>query len=181
MGKVLWHLTMSLDGFAAGPNHSMDWMSGVTVSPGILQESIAGLGAVLGGRRGYDAMAEQHPGQASKQPYGGAWGGPVFVLTHHPQDAIPDSGVRFLNCDVAEAVKIGLAAAKGKDLEILGQDVARQCVERGLIDEFYVHLAPVMLGSGVRLFDCPGVEPVRWARIHDGDPAQAVDLRYRPA
>src|SRR5215469_14659272 len=92
MGKVLCHLTMSLDGFAAGPNHSMDWMSGVTVSPGILQESIDGLGAVLGGRRGYDAMAEQHPGQASKQPYGGAWSGPVFVLTHHPQDAIPDSG-----------------------------------------------------------------------------------------
>ncbi|WSM30895.1 hypothetical protein OG776_06415 [Streptomyces sp. NBC_01689] len=44
-----------------------------------------------------------------------------------------------------------------------------------------MHLAPVMLGSGVRLFDCPGIEPVRWARIHDGDPAQAVDPRYRPA
>jgi hypothetical protein len=41
-----------------------------------------------------------------------------------------------------------------------------------------------MLGDGVRLFDCPGIEPVRWERIHDGDPAQAggvVDLRYRPA
>lgn len=181
MGRVLWHVTMSLDGFAAGPHHSMDWMSGVEVSPGIHQESIAGLGAVLGGRRGYDAVAEQHPGRAGRQPYGGAWSGPVFVLTHHPEDAIPDPGVTFLDCDVAEAVEIGLAAAEGKDLEVHGQDIARQCVERGLIDEFHVHLAPVMLGSGVRLFDCPGIEPVRWARIHGGHPARAVDLRYRRA
>ncbi|MEV8529072.1 dihydrofolate reductase family protein [Streptomyces sp. NPDC052000] len=181
MGKVRWHLMMSLDGFAAGPNHSMGWMSGVRNSPGVAEESIASLGAVLGGRRGYDALAERYPGQASKQPYGGAWSGPVFVLTHHPEDAIPDPGVTFLNCDVAEAVEIGLAAAGGKDLELHSQDIARQCVERDLIDEFRVHLAPVMLGSGVRLFDCPGIEPVRWARIHDGDPAQAVDLRYRRA
>ncbi|MFE3268490.1 dihydrofolate reductase family protein [Streptomyces sp. NPDC059215] len=181
MGKVRWHLMMSLDGFAAGPGHSMDWMSGVRGSPGIVEESIAGLGAVLGGRRGYDAIAGRHPGEAGRQPYGGAWSGPVFVLTHHPEDAVPDAGVTFLDCDVAEAVETGLAAAGGKDLEIHGQDVARQCVERGLVDEFRVHLAPVMLGSGVRLFDCPGIEPVRWARIHDGDPAQAVDLRYRRA
>lgn len=181
MGKVLWHLMMSLDGFAAAPDHSLGWMSGLKAGPGVLEESVAGLGAVLGGRRGYDAVAQRHPGEASKQPYGGAWSGPVFVLTHHPQDAIPDPGVTFLNCDVAEAVERALAAAGGKDLEIHGQDIARQCVERDLIDEFYVHLAPVMLGSGVRLFDCPGIEPVRWALMHDGHPAQAVDLRYRRA
>lgn len=87
----------------------------------------------------------------------------------------------FLDCDVAEAVAIGLAAAGGKNLEIHGQDIARQCVEGGLIDVFSVHLAPVMLGSGVRLFDCPGSEPVPWARIHDGHPAETVDLHYRPA
>jgi dihydrofolate reductase len=52
----------------------------------------------------------------------------------------------------------------------------------GLADEFHVHLAPVMLGDGVRLFDCPGIQPVRWERIHHGDPTQftqEVDLRYR--
>ncbi len=181
MGRAVWHLAMSLDGFAAGPDHSMGWMAGMKVDPRVQEESVARVGAILGGRRGYDAIARQHPGQAARQPYGGAWSGPVLVLTHHPEDAVPDPGVTFLNCDVAEAVEIGLAAAEGKDLEIHGQDVARQCVERGLIDEFSVHLAPVMLGSGVRLFDCPGIEPVRWARIHDGDPAQSVDLRYRPA
>ncbi|HEY4020787.1 MAG TPA: dihydrofolate reductase family protein [Pseudonocardiaceae bacterium] len=179
MGKVRWHLVMSLDGFAAGPNHSLDWMSGLTTTPGIQEESITSLGAVLGGRSGYDAIARQRPGEASKAPYGGAWSGPIFVLTHHPEDAIPDPGITFLNCDVAEAVTIGLAAANGKDLELHGQDVARQCVQLGLVDEFSVHIAPVMLGSGVRLFDCPGIDPVRWNLVHDGDSAQVVDLRYR--
>jgi dihydrofolate reductase len=64
---------------------------------------------------------------------------------------------------------------------VFGADLGRQCVTRGLIDEFYVHVAPVMLGAGLRLLECPGIEPVRWERLHDGDPAQAVDLRYRPA
>jgi dihydrofolate reductase len=181
MGKVLWHLTMSLDGFVAGPDNSMAWMAGLEVDPAAVQEVIAGTGAVLGGRRGYDAIAELEPGHASTQPYGGAWSGPVFVLTHHPEDVIPDPGITFLNCDIAEAVEIGLAAASGKHLEIFSADIARQCVERGLIDEFYVHLAPVMLGSGVRLFDCPGISPVRWDRIHEGHPARVVDLRYRPS
>ncbi|MFF4598869.1 dihydrofolate reductase family protein [Amycolatopsis sp. NPDC001319] len=180
MGNVRWHLMMSLDGFAAGPDHSMDWMAGTKVDPATHHDAISTLGAVLGGRRGYDALAQQFPGQASRQPYGGAWTGPVFVLTHHREDAAPDDGITFLDCGLAEAVEIGLAAAKGKDLEIHSQDIARQCLELGLIDEFRVHLAPVMLGSGVRLFDSPGTPPVRWARIHDGDPALAVDLRYRP-
>jgi len=78
-------------------------------------------------------------------------------------------------------VETGLAAADGKNLEVFGADIARQCATRGLIDESYVHLSPVMLGDGVRLFECPGIEPLRWARIHDGDPAPVVDLRYRPA
>lgn len=180
MGKVLWHLTMSLDGFAAGPGHSMDWLAGLQGTPGVAEESVARVGAILAGRRGYDALAAQNPGQAGRRPYGGAWRGPVFVLTHHPEDAVPDPGVTFLDCDVVEAVDIGLEAAKGKDLEIHSQDIARQLVERGLIDELYVHVAPVMLGSGVRVFDRPGAEPVRWELVHDGHPAQVVDLRYRP-
>ncbi|MGW4486381.1 dihydrofolate reductase family protein [Amycolatopsis sp. NPDC004368] len=180
MGNVRWHLMMSLDGFAAGPGHAMDWMAGTKVSPDVHQEATATLGAILGGRRGYDALAQRFPGQAGRQPYGGTWHGPVFVLTHHPADAIPDDGVTFLDCDLAEAVEIGLAAAKGKDLEIHSQDIARQCLDRGLLDEFRVHLAPVMLGSGIRVFDSPGTAPVRWARVHDDDPALAVDLVYRP-
>jgi dihydrofolate reductase len=180
-GKVLWHLTMSLDGFIAGPNHSMDWMAGLEFRPGIVDEAVATTGAILAGRRGFDIGVDEYGDDAARQAYGGRWSGPIFVLTHHPDDAPAVPGITLLNCDVEEAVETGLTAAGGKNLEVFGADVARQCVTRGLIDEFYVHLAPVMLGDGVRLFDCPGIEPVRWERIDDGHPAQVVDLRYRPA
>ena len=62
----------------------------------------------------------------------------------------------FVSCDIGDAVTAALAAADGKNLELLGANIARQCATRGLIDELYVHLAPVMLGDGVRVFDCPG-------------------------
>ena len=56
-GKVLWHVTMSLDGFIAGPNHSMDWMSGLSFSPGLVDKYAASTGAILAGRRWHDAFA----------------------------------------------------------------------------------------------------------------------------
>ena len=111
VGKVLWHFTMSLDGFVAGPNHEMDWMTGFSVRPGLVEEYLESTGAVLGGRNGWDHFP--HAGSA----YGGAWDGPLFVLTHHPEDATPTDGVTFLNCGPAEAVRMGLAAAGGKNLE----------------------------------------------------------------
>ena len=54
-GKVLWHFTMSLDGFVAGPNHAMDWMTGISFRPGLVEEYVETTGAVLGGRDGWDA------------------------------------------------------------------------------------------------------------------------------
>ena len=95
-GKVLWHFTMSLDGFVAGPRHGMDWLAGVTASrPGIIEEYVETTGAVLGGRDGWD----QHPDPSAI--YGGAWTGPLFVLTHHPEDAEP-----------ADGEKVGLPATR---------------------------------------------------------------------
>ena len=140
-GKVLWHFTMSLDGFVAGPNHAMDWMTGISHRPGLIEEYAETTGAVLGGRDGFEAYPEV------SAIYGRAWQGPVFVLTHHPDDAPPAKGVTFLSCDVAEAVRIGLEAADGKNLEVLSANIGRQLVERGLIDEIDLHIAPV-LGGG---------------------------------
>jgi dihydrofolate reductase len=142
-GKVLWHLTMSLDGLIAGPNHSMDWMSGLSFAPGVVDEFVATTGAILAGRRGYDAAA----GDPDAAPYGGAWSGPIFVLTHHPEDAPPDPRVTFLSCDVAEAVETGLAAADGKNLEVFGADIARQCATRGLTAEHHIASAAITLAS----------------------------------
>ncbi|HEY3504086.1 MAG TPA: dihydrofolate reductase family protein [Actinocatenispora sp.] len=172
-GKVLWHFTMSLDGFVAGPNHEMDWMAGTSFRPGLADEYVRTTGAVLGGRSGWDTVNES-------RPYGGAWHGPIFVLTHHPEDATPAPDVTFLSCDVAEAVRIGLAAADGGNLEVFSPTIGRQLLERGLIDEIDLHIAPVLLGQGIRLYDNPGSTPVRLRHV-GGDPTAVVNVRYRPA
>ena len=81
--KVLWHFTMSLDGFVAGPEHDMDWLTGFAVRPGLIEEY-----ARTTGPSWPAATASTVPSVISR-PYGGAWQGPVFVLTHHPEDARP--------------------------------------------------------------------------------------------
>jgi dihydrofolate reductase len=174
-GKVLWHFTMSLDGFVAGPDHSMDWMAGFSNRPDLIDEYVETTGAVLGGRDGWDMAA----GTGSR-PYGVAWEGPLFVLTHHPEDAARAEGVTFLNCDVAEAVRIGLEAADGKNLEVFSPTIGRQLLKRGLIDEIDLHIAPILLGDGVHLFDNPGGAPVRLQLINGDDPSAEVNVRYRP-
>lgn len=175
-GKVLWHFSMSLDGFVAGPNHEMDWLEGdLTNRPGLIEEYVTTTGAVLGGRDGWDMAAA-----SGGRPYGGDWDGPIFVLTHHPEDATPAHGVTFLDCDPAEAVRLGLEAANGKNLEVLSPTVGRQLLERGLIDEIDLHIAPVLLGDGIRLYDNPGSEPIHLHRVGDADPRSEVNVRYRP-
>jgi dihydrofolate reductase len=173
-GKVLWHFTMSLDGFVAGPNHEMGWMGGTSFRPGLVEEYVTTTGAVLAGRNGWD----QAIGRA--RPYGGAWQGQIFVLTHHPEDATPADGVTYLHCDPAEAVRIGLAAAAGKNLEVFSPTIGRQLLEQGLIDEIDLHIAPVLLGEGIRLYDNIGFEPIHLHRVGGGDPTSVVNLRYRP-
>jgi dihydrofolate reductase len=173
-GKVLWHFTMSLDGFVAGPNHALDWMAGTAFRPGLIAEYAETTGAVLGGRDGFDA----YPDVSSV--YGGAWTGPVFVLTHHPEDAQPSEGVTLLTCDLAEAVRIALDAAGGKNVEVFSADIGRQLLALGLIDEIDLHIAPVLLGDGVRLFDNVGGSAVRLELLVGDDPAATVDVRYRP-
>jgi dihydrofolate reductase len=165
---------MSLDGFVAGPGHTMDWMTGFSFRPGLVEEYAATTGAVLGGRDGWDAFPD------ADTIYGGAWQGPLFVLTHHPEDARPAAGVTFLNCDVADAVRTALEAAGGKNVEVFSPTIGRQLLERGLIDEIDLHIAPVLLGDGIRLFDRPGGAPVRLERLGDGDRTAAVNVRYRP-
>jgi dihydrofolate reductase len=175
-GKVLWHFSMSLDGFVAGPNHEMDWLAGdLTNRPGLIEEYVTTTGAVLGGRDGWDVAAA-----SGGRPYGGDWEGPIFVLTHHPEDAEPAEGITFLSCDVAEAVRIGLEAADGKNLEVFSPTIGRQLLERGLIDEIDLHIAPVLLGDGIRLFDNPGGEPVYLDLVNADDPTRVMNLRYRP-
>ncbi|MGP4023516.1 dihydrofolate reductase family protein [Actinomadura sp. 3N407] len=172
-GKVLFHFTMSLDGFVAGPDHGMDWMTG-TSRPGLIEEYTETTGAVLGGRDGWDAFPD------AGAIYGGAWDGPVFVLTHHPEDAAPADRVTFLNCDPAEAVRIALEAAGGKNVEVFSPTIGRRLFELGLVDEIDLHIAPVLLGDGIRLYDSPGGAPINLHRVGGDDPMAVVNVRYRP-
>jgi dihydrofolate reductase len=173
-GKVLWHFLMSLDGYVAGPNHEMDWMAGFSVRPGLHAEYIATTGAVLARRGGYDSAI------GDSRPYGGVWQGPIFVLTHHPQDARQAAGVTILSCPVDEAVRIALDAAGGKNVEVFSPTIGRQLLELGLIDEIDLHIAPVLLGDGIRLHDNPGSEPIPLDRVGADDPKAVVNVRYRP-
>lgn len=173
--KVVMHFSMSLDGYVAGPEHDMDWMTGFTNRDGLVEEYTSTTGAILGGRDGLGAFPDVG------LIYGGGWQGPVFVLTHHPEDLDVD-GVTALSCDVAEAVHIAKEAAGDKNVEIFSPSIGRQLLRLGLVDEIDLHVSPILLGAGVKLFDNPDGEPaIRLDLVNGGDPAREVNLRYRPA
>ena len=90
------------------------------------------------------------------------------------------SSGRSLNCGPAEAVRIGLEAAGGKNLEVLSPTIGRQLLELGLIDEIDLHIAPILLGDGIRLYDNPGGEQIRLHLLSGDDPTSVLNARYRP-
>jgi dihydrofolate reductase len=171
-GKVVVNRSMSLDGFIAGPGHSMDWGAGRPladfVAPDDLREIAAATGAMLIGRRTWEVgeqMESEEPGSVD-YPFSG----PFFLLTHEPPDP-PDPDVTYLSGDIEKAVATASAAAGGKNLEVLGADVAGQCLRHGLVDEILVYVVPVLLGDGIR-FVPPGLpkidlEPVSSSRSKD--------------
>src|SRR5215475_2073413 len=103
--------------------------------------------------------------------------GPTFVLTHRPPDP-PEPDVTYLTGDIEEAVATALAAAGGKNLEILGADVAGQCLQRGLVDEILVYVVPVLLGDGVR-FSSPGLGRIDLEPVSSTRSGAVTILRFR--
>jgi dihydrofolate reductase len=172
-GKVLMHFAVSVDGFVAGPDHDMSFIEKATVRDGLHREYIETTGAILAGRNGFDSAI------GDSRPYGGAWQGPIFVLTHHPEDARPAEDITFLSCPVDEALRIALDAAQGKNVEVFSPTICAQLLRLGLIDEIDVHIVPVLLGDGIRLFDALGGHAVHLRRDSD-TPTRTVDLRYQP-
>jgi hypothetical protein len=101
MSKTTWHVTMSLDGFIAGPEHSMEWAFGYGDAPNSIADSVrTSTGAILAGRAWHDVAMERYDGVAGI--YGGAWGGPAFVLTHR---SLGD-GVRLYGAPGADRVPL---------------------------------------------------------------------------
>ncbi|QRP49830.1 dihydrofolate reductase family protein [Amycolatopsis sp. FDAARGOS 1241] len=161
MGKVLYSAAMSLDGFIAGPGGDAQWMTGYLGPNPEVDDLVPGIGALLVGRRTYGGD-DPNRGTEHEGAFGGTWHGPQFVVTHRPAEPAP--GVTFVG-DVVSAVAAAKEAAGDKYVTVLGAEVARGCLDAGLLDEILVAIVPVLLGDGVRLFERPGGDHVRLERL----------------
>jgi dihydrofolate reductase len=174
---MLYSATMSLDGFIAGQGGDMSWLTEYLGPNPPIDGLVNDIGALLVGNRTYRGD-DPNKGDPDKEgAFGGAWSGPEFVLTHRPPDT-PVPGVTFVS-DLQSGVVAAKAAAGGKYVNILGADVARQCLEAGVLDEILVCVAPVMLGDGVRLFEWPGGTNVKLERQSVTHVPHATNIWYR--
>ncbi|HJP74798.1 MAG TPA: dihydrofolate reductase family protein [Pseudonocardiaceae bacterium] len=175
MGKVMSSMSMSLDGYVTGPHDSRerplgeggdvlhDWL-GATATPAdqaVLQEMLNSVGAIVMGRRSYDFCVGD-----------GGWGdgGPVgdtpcFVLTHQPPDLADVPKVfTFVTDGIESAIAEAQKVAGDRVIGLHGATAAQQALAAGLLDGIQVHLVPVLLGGGVRLFDLLGADQIQLKR-----------------
>jgi dihydrofolate reductase len=168
---------MSVDGFIAGPNGDMSWLADYVGPDPTVDELIPQVGALLVGRRSYEGDDPLKGQEGEGEAFGGGWDGPQFVLTHNPP-ADPVPGVTFVT-DFDSAVDEAAAAAGDKYVNVIGADVAAQCLRAGVLDEVLVFIAPVMLGEGTRLFEHPGGATVKLQRLQVTQAPTATNLWFR--
>jgi dihydrofolate reductase len=163
MSKLQYQSSMSLDGFIAGPDGDMSWLAPHLGPNPTAHSMMQKTGALLVGDRTFGGQDPYKDTEREGEPYGGGWDGPQFVLTHHVHRT-PVPGVTFLD-DLDSAVTAAKAAAGDKYVGVLGAEVARQCIEAGVLDEVFVTIAPVLLGAGVRLFHHKGGANIKLKRL----------------
>ena len=175
------HVAMSLDGFIAGPGHDMSWTGGAEydTSSELADQVARSTGVVLAGRGWYD-VASADEGGAVAGIYGGAWSGPVLVLTHHPERLASDPTVEAV-LDLESALARAEELADGRAVSIFGADVARQVLALGRLDEIIVQIVPLILGDGVRLFGEAPTPRVRMERTDVSTSGPLTDIRFRVA
>jgi len=185
MGKLRLNLTMSLDGYVAGPDQSLEeplgrgggelhaWafatrsfrsVHGMEGGETGLDDDIAAgwntnVGATIMGRNMFGPVR----GPWGDDSWRGWWGDdppyhtPVFVLTHHSREPLEMEGgttFHFVTDGIENALGRALDAAEGKDVSIGGgAETAQQYLHEELVDELEIHVVPVLLGSGSRLFE----------------------------
>ncbi|UPK74638.1 dihydrofolate reductase family protein [Nocardioidaceae bacterium SCSIO 66511] len=184
MSKVAWGFTCSIDGFIAGPGHDMSWLAAAEpMAEGTTDRMAGAVAVIIAGRDGYDAAKalQDERDDLTSEPYGGAWSGTEFILTHRPEELADDPTVIALNCDIVEAIRRARELAGDGDVQIISADIARQALEHDLIDELQVYVAPIFLGDGIRIFDVPGGRRVDWelAEIDEQNP-RSFARTYRP-
>lgn len=205
MSTTLVNMSMSLDGYVAGPDDGPDrplgvggdvlhrWMlSGGTAhaeridpshhgffrtdepSTGVLARLFGDLGAMVVGRRMHDVVDGWHGTYPVRDV-------PVFVVTHAAPPRVRRGRTRFtyVTGGVEPAIARAREAAGDRTVGIAGASVAQQCVRAGLVDELMVHVVPVLLGGGVRLFDLPGLPATVLEPLDTVVARDVVHLRYR--
>ena len=190
MARITLDISMSLDGFVAGPDPTLEdplgkrgmelheWVFGLAAwraehgmeggetgpDSDLVAEYVASYGAVVMGRR----MFSGGEGPWDSDPNNRGWWGdsppfhvPVFVLTNHARDDLEmqgDTTFHFVTDGIEAALELATNAADGKDVSLGGgASTAQQYLRAGLVDEMAVHVTPVLLGSGERLFEDVGV------------------------
>jgi dihydrofolate reductase len=184
MGKVILDITMSIDGFIAGQHPSQEqpmgeggsilhkWIfAGKTdTDNNLLNELVAASGAVIVGANTYFTAIN------------GAWEGispfrmPAFVVSHKtPEKQV--SGFTFVNEGIADALVKAKETAKDKNIWVMGgAGIARQYLSQGLLDEIHIHIAPVILSAGTRLFEDTGVTGLKVEKMKVTDTPYATHL-----
>lgn len=200
MGKVIFNMTMSLDGFVAGPNDSpenglgdggqglFNWYfngdTDVFISEGtpplkvskqsaeLMKEAFSKLGAGIWGRRTFDIAH----GWGGNPP-----GSPAFIVTHNvPQEWVKEgSPFTFVTDGVESAIRQAKEVAGDKEVVICTPSILQQALKAGLVDEIYVDLAPILIGGGVSMFDHLGVGPIDLECIQVTQTPDVVHLAYR--
>jgi dihydrofolate reductase len=187
MTKVIFNMSMSLDGFVRAANPTADeplglggerlheWYFGSDpANQQFAGRMIDSIGAVICGRTTYDTSAWGADGPTGPRRL------PVFVLTHRMPGSSLENGVySFIIGGVAEAVRAARAAAQGKDVSVMGgPDVGGQAIAAGVVDEIVVSVVPVLFGDGLRMFaSLP--RHIRLERISMIDTKDATHIGYR--
>jgi dihydrofolate reductase len=136
------------------------------------------IGAIVTGNRGFREGKVYFSPETI--PYGGMVKAPVFVVTHQPRQAVDIGGMRFtFTGGIGEAVELAKRAAGKKSVAVLGASIDRQCLQAGLADEIVIHLAPLLLGEGIRLFEGLGSQPIELERTDIVSTAEITSLRFR--
>ncbi len=182
MGTVVLDMSMSLDGFIAGPNDELDrvhaWMRGGEPGRGVevVDELFRTTGAVVMGRRTFD-LGDKENGWVAEPPFEV----PMFVPAHDIPDRVARGAaptLTFVTEGVDAAIEKAKAAAGDRNVMVCGASTGQQSLRAGHLDEIEIHLVPVLLGDGIRLFE-PGIEPVELELARIIESPGVTHLRFR--
>lgn len=188
MAYVVCDMSMSLDGFVTGPNDSRenpfgdgadslhDWLfkDPTPEDEAFLTDALANTGAVIMGRKSYD-KCEGDGGWGDDGPVPGL---PCYVVTHNAPERSGRSVYTFVTDGVKRAIELAKAEAGDKAVGLHGATVMQQALPLGLVDEIVVHIVPLLIGGGTRLFDLlPSA--ITLERVTAVATPAATHLRYR--